>query len=285
MPPSRQNRPARSTVRGSVPPRDTSPTRRENVRSNIHRLFAGRSSVGRSRHVGSLQIPESPKSPGPVPTLQPVAGLGSRLIIPYLYRSASQSDSRSHSRADSRIESPSALSSPSPAYQSLYHSDTPMAARPITPSSWGQIHQSADTTRPERTRQSPRRFVGVAPAEQRLAALAQDARRRRRQKSRRSEARWGRCGPKIRNRRIRNKILCCFVSGIVSSKTHPGFYVEGLTIAVSHSGSYDLSRIGSFKPQRTPGVSRSINNGYSSYDNILLSFSNPSLHDVDTPTR
>jgi len=212
--PSHQNRAGQLSIGAAVPPPGSS-SRLQNFRININGLFAGRSSVGGSRR-GSPPIPESPKSPRPVPILQPVAGLGSRLVIPYLNRSASQSESRSHSRTESRLDSHSESLPPSPEYQSIYTPDSPLSPRPITPNSWGQIWQSNDTTRPERVQQSHRRFVGVDPAEQRLAALAQDSRRRRRQKSRRSDTRRSRCGPKIRNRRIRNKILACFVSGIVS---------------------------------------------------------------------
>ena len=249
MSPLRQNRLDRSSTRVAVLPEEGSPSRLENIRISIHGLFSGRSSVGRSRR-GSLPTPDSPKSPQPAPTLQPVAGLGSRLIIPYLHRSASQSDSRSQSRADSRTGSHVAALPPAPDYQSIHTPDTPLSARPITPTSWGQIRQSNDTTRLEMAHHSPRRFVGVDPAEQRLAALAQDARRRRRQKSRRSDSGRRRCGPKIRNRKIRNKILSCFVSGIVSSKSAflPTNARGGLTNTVSYIGSHHISRAGPFKP-------------------------------------
>jgi hypothetical protein len=54
--------------------------------------------------------------------------------------------------------------------------------------------------------------VGVDPAEQLLADLAQAGRERRRHYKKRK----GRsCGPKLKNKKIRMKILHCFIAGLV----------------------------------------------------------------------
>ncbi|KAE8452731.1 hypothetical protein EG329_013003 [Mollisiaceae sp. DMI_Dod_QoI] len=188
MPPPSQL-PDRSSQTSREPP-----TRLENVRLSIHQLFSGRSSVGTPR---SQTVPESPKTP------RIALGLGNlpstRLVIPYLTRTNTNSSQRSNSP----------LNSP----RSLRHPYTALAERPATASS---IRQEAPqppvpAARSEPRRSSPRRFVGVDPAELHLAELAETGRRRRRRKYPKPERR---CLPKIKNRKIRAKMLSCFISGL-----------------------------------------------------------------------
>jgi len=191
MPPIRQSTSRRSPTNSSRP---APPSRLENVRTGIQHLFSGRSSVGTR-----APTPESPKTPQPTLGLQRLPS--TRLNIPYLTRSESDRSRRSHR----------AQRSP----------NTPLSSRPITPNSLQQqIQQSNVSTIPPQVRHnSQRRFVGIDPAEQHLAELAQDGRRRRRTKSRKADRH--KCAPKIKNRKIRSKILSCFISGIVRSP-YPG---------------------------------------------------------------
>lgn len=166
------------------------PSRLEGIRSGINHLFSGRSRVGPPRS----HTPESPKTP------RLALGLGNfsstRLQLPYL------------SRTNTATPPPS----------SRYDSHSPISSRPVTDSSLR--HQTTilpTSSVPPHVRhhsQSARRFVGVDPAELHLAELAESGRRRRRNKGRKREHR---CAPKIKNKKIRNKILSCFISGLVSS--------------------------------------------------------------------
>ncbi|KAG9245181.1 hypothetical protein BJ878DRAFT_32658 [Calycina marina] len=210
MPPIRQNR---SRGLSSTSSTRMPPSRLENVRIGVQGMFAGRSSVGRPRR-GSAQTPESPKLPEPLPHAQPILELGSisssRLELPYLDGSASQSSqTRPNTRSQNTIPTPLFDVS---AGMSLYpHSDD----SPITSDSRQQGQQSCHTRRPEQVRRSERRVVGADAAEQRLADLTHDARvRRHRRKGGRAESRWAQCGPKMKNRKILNKIFACFISGI-----------------------------------------------------------------------
>ena len=176
------------------------PSRLQNVRVGINQLFTGRSRVGLSRS----QSPESPKTPRLALGLQNLPS--TRIHIPYLTRTSSTSSDRS-------TRPPTAL--PRSARNPL----SPFSSRPRTSGARQQEPEDfPDTaTPPPARRSSGRRFVGVDPAELHLAELAQVGRRRRRQKSRaRHRHAERRCGPKIKNRKIRQKILSCFVSGIVS---------------------------------------------------------------------
>ncbi|KAN0112887.1 hypothetical protein V8E51_005838 [Hyaloscypha variabilis] len=174
------------------------PSRLQNVRVGINQLFTGRSRVGLSRS----QSPESPKTPRLALGLQNLPS--TRIHIPYLTRTSSTSSDRS-------TRPPTTL--PRSARNPL----SPFSSRPRTSGAWQQEPEDfPDTaTPPPARRSSGRRFVGVDPAELHLAELAQVGRRRRRQKSRaRHRHAERRCGPKIKNRKIRQKILSCFVSGI-----------------------------------------------------------------------
>ena len=196
MPSSDENVPTRFSA--SHPSR-TVPSRLQNVRVGINQLFTGRSSVGLPRS----RSPESPKTPRLALGLQNLPS--TRIHIPYLNRTSSTSSDRS-TRPSTAVP------------RSTRNPLTPFSSRSIIPGAREQENQdSTDTTVPPPTRRSSgRRFVGVDPAELHLAELAQTGRRRRRQKSRaRHRHAERRCGPKIKNRRIRQKILSCFVSGIV----------------------------------------------------------------------
>jgi hypothetical protein len=178
-------------------PSRRAPSRLDNVRVGINQLFTGRSRVGLPRS----QTPESPKTPRLALGLQDLPS--TRIHIPYLNRTSSTSSNRS-TRPNTAV--------PRPARNPL----TPFSSRPITPRALRQeTRDFTDTTIPPPVRRSStRRFIGVDPAELHLAELAHAGRRRRRQKSRNRQAER-RCAPKIKNRKIRQKILSCFVSGLV----------------------------------------------------------------------
>jgi hypothetical protein len=198
MPSSDENMGRRSSA--SQPSRPA-PSRLQNVRVGINQLFTGRSRVGLPRS----QSPESPKTPRLALGLQNLPS--TRINIPYLNRTSSTSSDRS-TRPNTAVP------------RSARNPLTPFTSRPLTPRGLQQeTRDPHHTTIPPPVRHSSRRrFVGVDPAEMHLAELAQVGRRRRRQKSRaRPRHAERRCGPKIKNRKIRQKILSCFVSGIVSS--------------------------------------------------------------------
>ncbi|KAG0653016.1 hypothetical protein D0Z07_0098 [Hyphodiscus hymeniophilus] len=178
--------------------RRNQPSRLDGVRMGIHSLFSGRSTVGPRN-----PTPDSPKSPRFVLGLPNLST--TRLNVPYLTRSASN-PSRSHSqRSQASQGTPSSLSAESPT--------TPISSRPITPNSLREELEeptvSADQSHVRSG--SARRFVGVDPAERHLAELAQAGRERQKHKRRHKERT---CAPKIKNRKIRAKILICFISGM-----------------------------------------------------------------------
>jgi hypothetical protein len=186
MPPVRQNGHRRQT---SSEFSRAPPSRLEGIRTGVNHLFSGRSRVGTPRS----RTPESPKTP------RLALGLGNfsstRLVIPYLTRTNA--------------------TPPSPARHDPH---SPISSRPITADSLRQQTTILPTSQvPPHVRHnshSARRFVGVDPAELHLANLAESGRRRRRNKARQREPR---CAPKIKNKKIRAKILSCFISGLVSS--------------------------------------------------------------------
>jgi hypothetical protein len=194
MPSSDESTQRRSSA--SRPPRPV-PSRLQNVRVEINQLFTGRSSVLLPRSLS----PESPKTPRLALGLQNLPS--TRIHIPYLSRTSSTDSSRS-TRPNTAVPRPA-------------RNPAPFSSRPNTPRALQEETQNSPTTTiptPVR-RSSGRRFVGVDPAELHLAELAHVGRRRRRHKSRNRRAER-RCGPKIKNRKIRQKILSCFVSGLVS---------------------------------------------------------------------
>ncbi|CZR53322.1 uncharacterized protein PAC_03200 [Phialocephala subalpina] len=192
MPPSRQN-----TLRRSSQASHGQPSRLENVRVSVHQLFSGRSRVGTPPR---SQTPESPKTP------RMTLGLGNlpstRLHIPYLTRTNTTSSQRSNSPLNSPRSQrhPYATLNDRPASVSSLRQEAP---QPPVPAAQPEFR--------EPRRSSPRRFVGVDPAELHLAELAESGRRRRRRKSPRLERK---CFPKIKNRKIRAKLLSCFISGM-----------------------------------------------------------------------
>lgn len=188
MPHSRHN------SRGSSHSSREPPSRLENVRLSVHQLFSGRSRVGTTPRTP----PESPKTP------RLALGLGNlpstRLHIPYLSRTNTLSSQRTNSPLNSprSIRHPYAVLDERPATAASLRHEAP---QPPVPAARAQPRRS-----------SPRRFVGVDPAELHLAELADTGRRRRRRKSSRAKRV---CLPKIKNRKIRAKLLSCFISGLV----------------------------------------------------------------------
>jgi hypothetical protein len=185
MPPVRQNGHRRQqSSESSRGPQ----SRIEGIRTGINSLFSGRSRVGPPRS----RTPESPKTP------RLALGLGNfsstRLVIPYLTRT------NTTSRPPTR-------------------QNTPISSRPITADSLRNSLRQQDTILPlsnpprhaRHNSHTARRFVGVDPAELHLAELAETGRRRRQRKAKESR----RCAPKITNKKIRAKILSCFISGLV----------------------------------------------------------------------
>jgi hypothetical protein len=197
MPSSLDDIPRRSSA--SRPSRRAS-SRLENVRIGINQLFSGRSSVGLPRS----QTPDSPKTPRLAIGLQNLPS--TRINIPYLNRPSSAG-----SNETARSNAAGSRSARSPL--------TPFSSRPITPRALQQeTRDSTDRPNPPPVRHSStRRFIGVDPAELHLAELARVGRQRRRQNTRKRHAKR-RCAPKIKNKKIRAKILSCFISGLVSDK-------------------------------------------------------------------
>ncbi|KAG9235115.1 hypothetical protein BJ875DRAFT_374899 [Amylocarpus encephaloides] len=181
-----------------LPSRDNapSPSRVENLRHSVNQLFSGRSRVGALPPRGNT--PDSPKTP------RLPLGLGNfsstRLQIPYLSRTNSISSIHSPIRSQ-HSRNPSTSSNRSSPSNPLRREIRHIPDNTVVPSGLPQAQY-----------QPPRRFVGVDPEEQHLAELA-DAGRRGRRKSP-SGHRTLFCGPKIKNRKIRSKILSCFVSGL-----------------------------------------------------------------------
>lgn len=188
MPPIRSTATRRST---SVQPTMQAPASRiENVRVGIHQLFSGRSSVGTRR--SSLQSPKAPRL-----ALGLDNSSSTRLVLPDLTQTMTATSA--HPRISSLPES--SQSAP-----------VPTSFRPITPNSLRQVEQPYVSTLPPPAYHNPPRTAGVDPAEQHLAELVHIGRRPRKNKTRLAERR---CAPKIKNRRIRAKILSCFISGLV----------------------------------------------------------------------
>ncbi|KAH8687670.1 hypothetical protein BGZ60DRAFT_522319 [Tricladium varicosporioides] len=183
MPPVRQNPPRRLSSRDSSRPASS---RIEGIRTGINHLFTGRSRIGTPRS----HTPESPKTP------RLALGLGNlsstRIVIPYLTRTNTNSSQSSQTPI-----------------RPQHTPHTSVSSRPIAPNPHQQ-QAPVSTIPPQIRHNGARRFRGVDPAETHLAELA-EAGRRRRNKVRSSERR---CGPKIKNRKIRAKILTCFISGL-----------------------------------------------------------------------
>lgn len=200
MPPRRHSNPRRSRSHRSS--RQSRASRLEGLRASIQELFSGRSTVGPRN-----MIPDSPKTPRFVLSLPNLST--TRLNVPYLTRTISNPTRSNSQRSYGSSGSP---------LQTVENPTTPISARPITPDSFRQQLQqpaaSAVLGVPTNFRQQyGRRFVGVDPAEQHLVELVDAGRIRRRRKRTRRETT---CARKIKNKRIRIKILCCFVSGLVS---------------------------------------------------------------------
>jgi len=189
MPPIRQYTHRRTLSSSSSGPQ---PSRLDSVRSGIHSLFTGRSTVGtRSHH------PEVPKSPAVS------LGLGhlpsTRLYIPYLARVRTGTSVRDSSTSTVSTASTPPYTRTTTPVSSHPADDALPNAQPPTVSAAPRVHRS-----------STPRYVGVDPEEQHLAELANTGRRRR--KTSRSERG---CGPKMKNKKIRAKFLSSLVSGVV----------------------------------------------------------------------
>ena len=161
------------------------PTALENVRDGLSSMFSGRSRVGRPRDA----VPESPKTPR-----LPLGLPSTRLVLPFLSRTSTDSRRSLHRRSDSSQSERLPFNIP--------------RSRPETPET---PPRDIPQLRPLPRRHSTRRFVGVDPAELHLAELAEAGRRRRRRNTRTIRM----CGPQIKNKKIRAKIISCVVSGLV----------------------------------------------------------------------
>lgn len=233
------SRPAMRRLSTDRSSRRPATSRLDSVRASVHDLFRGESIVGRGRD----QEPESPKSPARPPIARPVIGLQNlpmtRLNIPYLTRSRSDSSRRTHHSNDSQ----SSISPLSP-----HISDPPADYQPFPREPLEEPRQPVEATSPPRAHHaSSRRFVGIDPAELHLAQLAHDGRRRRtkrRSRNRRNER--SACAPKVKNKRIRSKILSCFISGLVRI-SFPHFQTQANQYTVPDLSAYDISCPRSFK--------------------------------------
>ncbi|KAM0155484.1 hypothetical protein ACHAPG_005832 [Botrytis cinerea] len=171
-------------------------SRLEEIRGGLNSVFAGRSSVeARNRS------PESHKAP----RLVGLSNLPStRIHIPGL------TTSRSSTRRNSAAAEPTLPQ----------HEERRLP--PIATRSHSRLSRSAQlpavaspiSTMPPRVqRRSDRRFLSVDPAEQHLADLANRGRRRRGPPRGMQECGRG-CAPRIRNKRIRQKIVHSLISGL-----------------------------------------------------------------------
>jgi hypothetical protein len=216
-------------------------TRLGNVRAGVQGLFTGISTIGRARS-HSQDSPESPKSPRH-PVSRPIIGLQDlptpRFNIPYLSRSHSSRSQRSHRSNHSQ----SSIAPLSP-----HTAENPYSTQPITPNYIRQQTEHPNVHAvPRRVRHtSDRRFDGVDPAELALAELVHNGRRRRRNKPRNSRGGDRRCTPRIKNKRIRSKILSCFISGLVIHI--PCFYHNGMLTLLSSLLSFSPSILAWLSP-------------------------------------
>ncbi|TVY60658.1 hypothetical protein LSUE1_G007292 [Lachnellula suecica] len=189
MPPFRQSDRRQASSGSSEAP--LPPSRLEGIRTGINGMFIGRSRVGTHR----ARTPESPKMP------RLALGLGnishSRIALPYLSRSNTIAPP-SPTRSEPQMSVPMPISSRTITAQDLQQETI---VRPPTRVPSYARHNS----------HTARRFVGVDSAELHLAELAESGRRRRRNKAR---GRRPKCFPKVTNKKIRSKILSCFISGL-----------------------------------------------------------------------
>jgi hypothetical protein len=186
MPPIRQTATRRSPPSRSATHRPAS--RIEQIRVGILQMFSGQSTVG-----NASSPPQSPKTPRLALGLNNISS--TRLVLPHLSRTT-------------RTPSPQ---SPHSLPQHAPTIETQATSRPTTGNSLREQPQQPNTSAlPSHYRHnSTHRFVD--PAEQHLAALVSDGRRRR-HKTHEIERR---CAPKVKNNKIRAKIWSCFVSGLV----------------------------------------------------------------------
>ncbi|QSZ33296.1 hypothetical protein DSL72_002884 [Monilinia vaccinii-corymbosi] len=171
-------------------------TKLEDIRGGLHSLFSGRSSVG-----ARSPSPGSPKAP----RLVGLSNLpSSRIHIPGL--TISQSSTRRNSIAIEPTLFP--------------HEESPLA--PVVSRSANRLSQSTQapaasspisTIPPQVHRRSDRRFLSVDPAEHHLAELENGGRRRRETPGRTDESSRT-CTPRIRNKRIRQKMVHSLTSGL-----------------------------------------------------------------------
>ncbi|TGO42265.1 hypothetical protein BHYA_0010g00250 [Botrytis hyacinthi] len=175
---------------------DRRQSRLEEIRGGLNSLFSGRSSAE-----ARSPSPESPKAP----RLVGLSNLPStRIHIPGLIISRSSTRRNSAAaeptlpRHEDRRPPPVATRSNSRLSQSA---QLPAVSSPIS------------TIPPRVRRRSERRFLSVDPAEQHLADLADRGRRRRGNPRATQESGRG-CAPRIRNKRIRQKIFHSLISGL-----------------------------------------------------------------------
>jgi hypothetical protein len=179
---TRRSPPTRSTTRRPA-------SRIEQIRVGILQMFSGRSTVG-----NASSPPQSPKTPRLELALNNISS--TRLVLPHLSRTTTTPSP----------QSPHSLPQYTPTIEAL------ASSRPTTGNSLREQSRQLNTSAlPSHYRHnSTHRFVD--PAEQHLAALVGEGRRRK-HKTHEIERR---CGPKVKNDKIRAKIWSCFVSGLVS---------------------------------------------------------------------
>lgn len=193
--PSRQNENGHRRIPSTESDRRRS--RLEDIREGLHSLFAGQSSVG-----ARSASPESHKAPR-------LVGLGNlpstRIHTPGLTisRSSTRRSSAAVEPTLPRHEEPP-LPPVASRSASIFSQSTQLPA----------VSSPISTIPPRVQRRSDRRFLSVDPNEQHLADLADRGRRRRGTPRGTHESR-GMCAPKIRNKRIRQKIVHSLISGLV----------------------------------------------------------------------
>lgn len=184
MPPSRQSASKKTSTRPSTRP---IPERTQRVRAGMRHMFAGRSTIG-----SQSSPPESPKTPQVV--LNQSNWSSTRLAIPYISRTRTTPPSTAQNSAPASTANVQAQASSGPTAPERVRRQRAFHAISVLS---GQTRSN-----------NGRGFVD--PADQHLAELAREGRRRRHKSTDISRRRTTKA-----KRKLRSKIVTCFVSGMV----------------------------------------------------------------------
>ena len=212
-------------------------------------MFSGRSSVGTQS-----PTPESPKTPQLALALNNPSSTS--LAIPH---------------TSSSTTTPS-LHAVSPLSQSATDTGIPTTPQPATPGPvrLQQAYHDISVLSVQTRHQTPRRFVD--PAEQQLAELANDARRRRHK----TQGVERRRSPRAKKPKLRAKILTCFVSGVVSGQVKSTIYIHYLSRLGPACHPSPLSRLSPVATRSDSGIPRPADSDSPGRSCGVLPLSNPS---------